>query len=119
MGDETMGANRLEEFETEVAGLKTGGGSANPEKRQMLLGVALFVAAVVIEIIAYSQSSGAEDARDQRDLMILALLGVVLALGGVALFVVSSLTRWFRYWLIRLIFEQRAQTDRVLDAVDD
>jgi hypothetical protein len=27
--------------------------------------------------------------------------------------VVFSLTRYFRYWLVRLIYEQRDQTDRL------
>ena len=32
---------------------------------------------------------------------------------GTGLFVVFSLTRYFRYWLVRLIYEQRDQTDRL------
>nr|NIR37921.1 hypothetical protein [Actinomycetota bacterium]NIS32454.1 hypothetical protein [Actinomycetota bacterium]NIT96264.1 hypothetical protein [Actinomycetota bacterium]NIU19958.1 hypothetical protein [Actinomycetota bacterium]NIU67474.1 hypothetical protein [Actinomycetota bacterium] len=52
-------------------------------------------------------------------MVILALLGVVLALGAVAVFVRVSLTRWFRYWLVRLIYENRAQTDALRDAIED
>ena len=33
---------------------------------------------------------------------------------GTGLFAVFSLTRYFRYWLVRLIFEQRDQTDRIV-----
>ncbi len=32
---------------------------------------------------------------------------------GAALFVVFTLTRYFRYWLVRLIYEQREQTDQL------
>ena len=32
---------------------------------------------------------------------------------GTGLFVVFSLTRYFRYWLVRLIYEQREQTDQL------
>ncbi|MDH3705670.1 MAG: hypothetical protein OES57_06355, partial [Acidimicrobiia bacterium] len=70
-------------------------------------------------VIAFTQSSNANDARDQTDMVILALLGVVIGLGGVVLFLRASLTRWFRYWLIRLIYEDRANTDRLLDAMGD
>ena len=54
-----------------------------------------------------------------RDIFMAALLGVVLALGAVAVFVRVSLTRWFRYWLVRLIYENRAQTDALRDAIED
>jgi hypothetical protein len=30
------------------------------------------------------------------------------------LFLVMSLRRYFRYWLVRLIYEQRDQTDRIV-----
>jgi hypothetical protein len=110
---------RLREFQTEIDKLRISGGSANPERIGMLLGIAMFVAAVVIEIVAFSGSSSASDARDQTDFVILALLGVVVALGAVALFVRYALTRWFRYWLIRLIYEDRQQTDRIVAALED
>jgi hypothetical protein len=42
------------------------------------------------------------------------VFGLVLAVVGSALFIVMSLRRYFRYWLVRLIFEQREQTDRML-----
>lgn len=108
---------RLQEFQNDVDDLKLTGGSANPERRGMILGIVLFVAAVVIEIVAFSSSQSATDPRDQNDMIVLALLGVVLAFGGIGIFVRYSLTRWFRYWLVRLIYEDRAQTDRIVDAL--
>ena len=110
---------RLEEFQRQVDDLKVSGGRANPERTAEIVGIVLFVVAVVIEIIAFAQSSNANDPRDQNDMVILALLGVVVGLGGVALFLRASLTRWFRYWLIRLIYEDRANTDRLVDAIGD
>ena len=110
---------RLQEFQTEVDRMKVTGGAANPERLGMSLGIGLFAAAILIEIIALSGSSGACDPRDQTDFVILALLGVVVALGAVALFVRYALTRWFRYWLVRLIYEDRQQTDRIVAALED
>jgi hypothetical protein len=115
MADETQNASdRLSEFEAEVAGLKTGGGSANPERKGMMLGLVLMAAGVIIPLVSFFSSRSAEDPRAQRDLVILALFGIALTLCGVALFAVNALTRWFRYWLVRLIFEHRSQTDRII-----
>ncbi len=111
--------SRLEEFQAEVDEMRISGGRTNPERTAIVLSVLLFAAAIVVEIVAFSQSSSAEDPRDQTDMVILALLGVVLALGAVAVFVRVSLTRWFRYWLVRLIYENRAQTDALRDAIED
>ena len=40
--------------------------------------------------------------------------GLTLAIVSGAIFMVMSVRRYFRYWLVRLIFEQREQTDRVV-----
>ena len=76
---------RLQEFQDEVDKLKVTGRAANPERLGMTAGIVLFVAAIVIEIVAFNGSSSASDSRDQTDFVILALLGVVVALGAVAL----------------------------------
>jgi hypothetical protein len=109
---------RLAEFQREVDQLKLSGGKANPERTATLASMVLFVVAVVIVIVAYSRSNSATDPREQTDMIILALLGVVVALGAVGLYVRNAMTRWFRYWLVRLIYEDRSQTDRVVDAID-
>ena len=46
------------------------------------------------------------------------LIGVVVGLVGVALWVRNSLTRYLRYWLIRLIYEDREQTERLIAAIE-
>ena len=115
MSDDT--SPRLQQFQAQVDDLKLSGGKANPERTAIRLSVALFIAAVVLSLVAFSQSSNAADARDQTDFVILALLGVVLALGAAGLFVRASLTRYFRYWLVRLVYEDRANTDRIVEAI--
>lgn len=109
---------RLAEFQREVEELKLTGGQANPERKGLTIATVLFVAAVVIEIVALQGSSTASDARDQTDMVILALLGVVVALGAIGMYVRYALTRWFRYWLVRLIYEDRASTDRIVEAIE-
>jgi hypothetical protein len=110
---------RLKEFQSQVDDLKLSGGRANPERTAVRLALVLFIGAVVVEIVAFNGSSSASDARDQTDFVILALLGVVLAVGAVGLFVRASLTRYFRYWLVRLVYEDRANTDRLIEALKE
>ena len=110
---------RLKEFQSQVDDLKLSGGRANPERSAVRLAVVLFIGAVVVEIVALNLSSNAADPRDQTDYVILALLGVVLAVGAVGLFVRASLGRYFRYWLVRLVYEDRANTDRLIEALKE
>jgi hypothetical protein len=116
MSDESP---RLREFQSQVDDLRLSGGRANPERTAVRLAIVLFVVAVGLELIAYFGSSNASDARDQTDYLILAVLGVVVAVGAVGLFVRASLTRYFRYWLVRLVYEDRANTDRIVEAIRD
>ena len=37
---------------------------------------------------------------------------------GIVLWIRNSLTRYFRFWLIRLVYEQREQTDRLIAALE-
>lgn len=117
MSDET--SPRLEQFQNQVDELRLSGGSANPERTAVRIAIAMFVGAVIIEIVAFSGSRGTDNSLEQNDFMILAILGVVIALGAVALFIRASVTRYFRYWLVRLIYEDRASTDRIVEALKD
>ncbi len=114
-GDATT--SRMQEFQREVDTLKVGGGRANPERSWLKLGVVAWVLAIVIEIVAYFGSHGTTNALSQRDYIIIALLGVVVALIGTGLFVTFTLTRYLRYWLIRLIYQDRETADRLIEAM--
>jgi hypothetical protein len=46
------------------------------------------------------------------------LLGVGLIVAGAALFVRYSMTRYMRFWLLRVIYEERAQTDRTVETLE-
>ncbi|MBK6671889.1 MAG: hypothetical protein IPG46_20455 [Actinobacteria bacterium] len=54
---------------------------------------------------------GSSGQGEQRSLVV----GVVLT---VALFVRYSIARYLRFWLIRLTYEGRANTDRIVDAIE-
>jgi cell division protein FtsW (lipid II flippase) len=115
MTDDT--SPRLQEFQSQVDDLRLTGGKANPERMAVRGAIALFVIAVALGLAAYFSSTGASDSRDQNEMIILGLVAVVIALGAAALFVRASLTRYFRYWLVRLVYEDRANTDRLIEAI--
>lgn len=116
MSDQAL-SERMREFQSEVDGLKVGGGRANPERTWQRVGIVGMVAAIVIDVIAYFGSHGTTDPLSQRDYLVIAMLGVTIGVVSVGLFVVTSLTRYFRYWLIRLVYQDRESTDRVIDAL--
>ncbi len=107
-----VASERLREFQTEVNQLRVTGGRANPEKNGLILGFIAWAAAIVLELVAYFTSHGTDNALEQRDMIILALFGVVVAVIGTGLVVRYALTPYIRYWLVRLIKEDREQTDR-------
>lgn len=117
MNDDT--SPRLQEFQRQVDDLRLTGGKANPERMAVRGATVLFVVAVGLGLVAYFSSTSASDPRDQNEMIILAVLAVVIAVGAAALFVRASLTRYFRYWLIRLVYEDRANTDRLIDAIKE
>jgi hypothetical protein len=114
----SVASERLREFQGEVSQLKVSGGRANPEKQGLILGFVLWAAAIVLEFVAYFSSHGTKDALEQRDMIILACFGIALAVIGTGLVVRFALTRYFRYWLVRLIYEDREQTDRIIAALE-
>jgi hypothetical protein len=107
----------MREFQSEVDALKVGGGRANPERTWLKVGTIGLVVAIVIEVIAYFGSHGTTDPLAQRDYIIVALLGLTIAVAATGLFVTFTLTRYFRYWLIRLIYQDRESSDRLIDAL--
>jgi uncharacterized membrane protein YidH (DUF202 family) len=111
---------RIEQFRTEVDGLKLKGSSGEGEHRLLIVGVVLTVVGVGLAILGAVQvgASGGSPA-DQRAYMAQgSFLGLALIIAGVALFVRYSLARYLRFWLIRLTYESRANTDRVVDAIE-
>lgn len=111
---------RIEQFRSEIEGLKLRGSSSDGERRLLVLGVVLVgvgVALAVMGAIQVGQSGGSP--ADQRAFMAQgSLMGLALLIAGAALFVRYSLARYLRFWLIRLTYESRANTDRVVDAIE-
>jgi hypothetical protein len=105
---------RLQQFQAEVDQLKVSGGRANPERNGRILGAVLMAVGLILGIYAYfGLSHPTSNPLQQGDATVVGLLGVGFTIVGTGLFVVFTLTRYFRYWLVRLIYEQRDIADRL------
>jgi len=105
---DTMSSPRLQQFQAEVDQLRVTGGRANPERVGQTIGGVAIVIGLVLGIYSYfGLSHNTNNPLQQGDATVVGLLGVSFVMLGTGLFVVFSLTRYFRYWLIRLIYELR------------
>ncbi|MCX6509941.1 MAG: hypothetical protein NT081_03900 [Actinobacteria bacterium] len=104
---------RLQEFQAEVDSMKIDGGKANPERRWVTLGGLMMLVGVILTLVAWLNIQGSKVGAWTADFQAMGTFGLTLAVVGSALFIVMSLRRYFRFWLIRLIFEQREAADRI------
>ncbi len=126
VGDARRGApvsdnpDRVDAFKTEIEDMKLRASGAEGERRLLALGVLLTAAGLALAVYGAIEVVNAGDsAADQRAFMASGtLLGIALVIAGAALFVRYSLSRYMRFWLIRMIHESRANTDRVVDAIE-
>jgi hypothetical protein len=127
-GDQTSA--RIQEFQQEVGKLKVKGGGANPERSGATWGLVLFVFGIIFGAIVTLWQRGDEvddpgpavqalnEITGVLNSLSLAILGIILAVVGGILWMRNSLTRYFRYWLTRLIYDNREQTDRLIESID-
>lgn len=110
---------RVEAFTQEIESLKLKASSAESEHRLLLLGALALVGGLALSIAGAIQVTGTSAPADQRAYMATGtFLGIALIIAGAALFVRFSLARYMRFWLIRLVHESRANTDRIVEAIE-
>ena len=103
----TNGADDREAaFRAEVAAMKVRGGTVARERVLARLGAVLLVAGVAVGVYAYTQSYGTDDPREQRDAIVLAIVGVSVSVLGLAMFLRYSLGALLRLWLARLVLDR-------------
>lgn len=111
-------APRLDAFEAELRRLKVKGTSPDAESRLLVAGVVLMPVGIVLVLAGWFGASGTTELSSQVPYL---LSGGVLGLGsivvGAALFLRYSLGRYLRFWLLRLVYEERAASDRNVDAL--
>jgi hypothetical protein len=115
--DGTMSSSRLAQFEAEVAKLKVTGGGANPERLGAQWGIGLTILGFVIAVISWFSAKDSADVNTILRSQIVAVIGIGIAVVGIVIWVRNSLTRYLRYWIIRLVYEQREQTELLVKAL--
>ena len=105
-------------FANELQRLKIRGGDTEPERWLMWVGVLALAVGVVVIVVALQSAHTTSDPLVQNERIILAIFGALIGLSGVVVWARYSLTRYFRYWLLRVIFEERLQQDRTIDVLE-
>jgi hypothetical protein len=111
-----MTEGRLEQFKSDIADMRIRDPAVGRDTVLLWVGVAGLVAGIALTVIAYFLSHNTSSALDQGDDHIIALIGVTVSIAGAALFLRYSLASFLRFWLARLIYEQRTQADRIVAA---
>jgi hypothetical protein len=115
---ETMSTTRLEQLRDETAKLKVTGGMANPERLAGKWGIGLTIFGFVVAVIAWWSAFNAGDFASIYRSQIVGVIGIGISIVGIVIWIRNSLTRYLRFWVIRLVYEQREQTDRLIEALE-
>jgi hypothetical protein len=109
--------SRVEEFKAEVAAMRLPDPSTARDRLLLRLGAVGLVAGIAVTVIAYAISHGTTNPLQQRDALIVAVIGLAITIAGASLFLRGSLAGFLRFWLARVCYEQAAQADRIVAAV--
>ena len=106
---------RIDQFKQDIATMQVRDPASGRDRLFTRGGVTLMVIGVIVAIVAYTLSHSTTNPLTQTDAVIVALIGLAVSVVGSALFLRGSLAAFLRFWLARSIYEQKAQTDRVVD----
>jgi hypothetical protein len=114
----TTDSARVEQFKADIAAMnvKTSGKQA-VERATSTLGILLMVASLVLGIGSYVKAGGQENALDQNELIVLGFVCVAMAIIGATLWLRTALVRFWRFWMLRSLYEGQAHLDQVVKAI--
>lgn len=106
-----MAPARRQQFEADIAKVRVKTGGAAGEPRMIAVGTALMAIGAAVALVSFIVSGSQADTRDVLSMVILAVFGLTLAIAGAAVFLRFSLSRFLRFWLLRLIYEQQGSPE--------
>ncbi|MGC5162138.1 hypothetical protein ACLQ3J_05415 [Rhodococcus sp. DT1] len=107
----TSTEDRADRFTRELAQLKIPDPAAGRHDLWLRLGLILMVAGPVLGVASYFLSHNTSDALVQRDAIVMAIVGVAVAVVGSAVFLRYSLTGFLRFWMARQTFDLAVLSD--------
>ena len=111
--------SRVDTFRHDVAALNVPTSNVKRESWLLWGGIALVVVGVVVVFAGYWGASGTTNVAEQMPYLLSGGgIGLALVIIGSVLVGRYSMARLFRYWLALLVAEHRAQTDRLVDAIE-
>ncbi len=105
-------------MEDDPGDLGVKGGGAGPERWMVLAGLLATIVGLVLVVVGLVGVQGSESDLAQGDNLAMMWLGLGVSIVGVVLWARFSFSRYLRYWLVRQVFEQRANTGRIVDAIE-
>ena len=113
------GGDRIDEFEAELARLRVRASSPTTEQRLLVGGLAAMPIGLLLIVIGYIGASGTTELSSQIPYLISGgVLGLGLIVVWAVLFLRYSLARFMRFWLLRLIYEERTRSETQVAALD-
>ncbi len=112
--------DRIEQFKADIADLKITDPSTSRDQLAVRLGIAGMVIGIALGVYGYTLSYGADSANpapQQRDAIVLALIGISVAVSGGAVYLKGAQAGVHRFLLVRDLHARRAQTDRLLGSL--
>jgi hypothetical protein len=109
--------DRVEQFKSEISQMGVADPATGRDRMLLILGAVLLIAGPVVCVAGYLSSHSTSSPLAQNDATVTAIIGLSLTIAGGALFVRYSVAQFLRFWLARLSYEQQAQTDRLIAAV--
>ena len=113
------GSPRVDQFKSDVADMNLKAGNAGREKMLGTIGMILMIVGVIGAFFAYVSSTNQADLRDQQESVIMAITFLTVSVLGLGLFVRYAFANFLRMWLLRQLYEGQANTDRLIEAIED
>jgi hypothetical protein len=112
--------NRGDQFRADMATLQVKtSGKASSERAGGIIGVVLMVASIVVGVGSFVNAGNQTNALDQNELIILGFVCVSAAIIGAAMWLRYTLVRFWRFWMLRSLYEGQAHLDEVVTAIRD
>lgn len=118
MTDQTQASSRVDEFQSAVSALDVPAHAPKSESWWLWGGAGLVILGIILVFAGYWGASGTASPAEQLPYMLSGgAIGLALVIVGAVLVGRYSMAKLFRFWLALLVAENRAQTDRIVDAL--